>query len=69
MLIWDAFIFSDLDKVKIISKKWQEDYNENHPHGSLRGMSPRQHTRLYQEGFYDNQIMNNLYTTILSEKG
>ena len=42
-----------MEQGKIISDKWSEDYNENHPHGSLRGMTPRQFTRATQEGFYD----------------
>ena len=67
--VLDAYIFSDIEQVKIISEKWREDYNENHPHGSLNGMSPRHYTRLKQEGFYDNQILGELSNSSLSEKG
>ena len=48
---WDASLFSDMDQVKIISEKWMDDYNENHPHGSLGGKSPRQYARNNQPGF------------------
>ncbi len=67
--VLDAYIFSDLEQVEIISEKWREDYNENHPHGSLHGMSPRQYARLNQEGFYDKQISPNLSKSALFEKG
>lgn len=67
--VLDAYIFSDIEQVKIISEKWQEDYNENHPHGSLKGMSPRQYVRLNQEGFYDNRIVQELSKSSLFEKG
>ena len=33
--VLDAFIFSDIEQVKIISDKWRKYYNENHPHESL----------------------------------
>lgn len=40
--VLDAYIFEDLHQVKIIAEDWREDYNQNHPHGSLMGMSPIQ---------------------------
>ena len=65
----DAYIFSDMEQVKIISDKWSEDYNENHPHGSLKGMSPRQFAKMNKEEFYDKEFLPNLSKTILSEEG
>ena len=47
--VLDAYIFSDLEQVRFISEKWQADYNENHPHGSLNGMSPRQYARMNEQ--------------------
>jgi len=67
--VLDAYIFTDLSQVKIISEKWQEDYNENHPHGSLKGLSPRQYARLNQKGFYKKNMLYELSKCTLSEKG
>lgn len=38
--VLNAYIFQTLDQVKEITLEWQQDYNENHPHQSLKGMSP-----------------------------
>ena len=38
--ILDAYWFEDLESVRIISEKWRQDYNMNHPHSSLGGISP-----------------------------
>ena len=38
--VLDAFIFETLDQAKEQAALWREDYNENHPHQSLGGMSP-----------------------------
>ena len=67
--VLDAYLFSDIEQVKIISDKWKEDYNEKHPHGSLNGMSPRDYARQHQEGFYDNKILEELSKSSLFEKG
>ena len=40
--ILDAYIFSDIEQVRILSQQWQEDYNYHHPHTSLGGKSPIQ---------------------------
>ena len=50
------------------SEKWSEDYNENHPNGSLKEMSPRQFTGLNQKGFYDDSILLDLSKSSLFEK-
>lgn len=40
--ILDAHIFSDIGQLRVLSHHWQEDYNYNHPHQSLGGISPIQ---------------------------
>lgn len=40
--ILDAYIFESIDQLRVLSRRWQEDYNQNHPHKSLGGISPLQ---------------------------
>ena len=47
--VLDAYIFEDILQVREISKGWQEDYNNNHPHGSLGGKSPTQYAKPEKE--------------------
>ena len=47
--VLDAYIFEDIHQVREISKNWQEDYNNNHPHGSLGGKSPIQYAKPEKE--------------------
>jgi putative transposase len=37
-----AYLFSSISQFQIIADNWSEDYNDNHPHGSLGKMSPRE---------------------------
>jgi putative transposase len=39
--VLDAFVFSSIEQVKEIAEEWQQDYNTNHPHKSLKRKSPR----------------------------
>ncbi|MFK7756872.1 MAG: IS3 family transposase [Flavobacteriales bacterium] len=38
--VLDAYWFEDLEQLRVISDKWRDDYNQNHPHKSLKMMSP-----------------------------
>jgi len=38
--VLDAFWFEDLQQLRIITDKWRDDYNCNHPHKSLGMISP-----------------------------
>ena len=38
--ILDAYLFEDIQQLKDLSEKWVENYNNEHPHKSLGGMSP-----------------------------
>lgn len=41
--VLDAYWFEDLEQLRAIMEKWRCDYNDNHPHKSLNGLSPRQY--------------------------
>ncbi|MBK6784794.1 MAG: transposase [Saprospiraceae bacterium] len=34
--VLDAFMFTSIHQFNIISEKWQDDYNDYHPHQSLK---------------------------------
>ena len=44
--VLDAYLFTSINEVNAISYEWQVDYNTNHPHKSLHGMSPYQYKTL-----------------------
>jgi len=38
----DAYLFNDLEEVRLITESWLEEYNAIRPHEALQGLSPRQ---------------------------
>jgi len=38
--ILDAYIFESIDQLNMISEQWTNQYNHEHPHQSLGGISP-----------------------------
>ena len=40
--VLDAYIFEDLNQVRILTEEWMNDYNFSRPHEALNGMSPIQ---------------------------
>lgn len=49
--VLDAYIFTSLNEMKEIVEKWMEDYNENYPHQSLGGISPKQYLKMNNSYF------------------
>ena len=43
--VLDAYWFEDLEQVRIIAEQWRLDFNQNHPHSALKGLSPINHYR------------------------
>lgn len=43
--VLDAYVFEDLKQVKDLAEEWKNDYNLNHPHSSLGGLSPKNYLR------------------------
>ena len=41
--VLDAYWFEDLNQRRTIMESWRIDYNENHPHKSLSGLTPKQY--------------------------
>jgi putative transposase len=40
--VFDAHVFSNLTEVRQIIEAWMEDYNHNHPHDGIGGMTPKE---------------------------
>jgi len=38
--ILDAYLFEDLEELRLLADEWMDDYNRNHPHSALGGLSP-----------------------------
>jgi putative transposase len=55
--ILDAYLFDNIHQVESLANKWKEDYNENHPHGSLGGLSPRKYARINNQNSNEKTIL------------
>lgn len=45
--VLDAYLFESIEDVRNIAWKWMEDYNENHPHQSLKNLSPNNYLKQF----------------------
>ena len=52
--ILDAYLFAEIEQVRILSDRWRRDYNENHPHKSLGGIAPLQYLYNKENDSYDS---------------
>ena len=43
--VLDAYWIEDLEQLRILKEEWIEDQNNNHPHASLNGLSPKAYHR------------------------
>ena len=44
--ILDAYLFFSLNELKDLTQKWRQDYNQNHPHQSLKNQSPLNYLKI-----------------------
>jgi putative transposase len=44
--VLDAYIFKNVNELIEIKEEWMKDYNENYPHQSLGGISPKQYLKM-----------------------
>ena len=40
--VLNAYMFDNLEQVRILAETWVDDYNKHHPHKSLHGKTPQQ---------------------------
>ena len=43
--VLDAYIFDNLKELQRTAEEWKDDYNLNHPHSGLNGLSPKNYVK------------------------
>lgn len=55
--VLDAYLFKNLQEVLEKTQEWNRDYNENHPHGSLGGKSPKKYAEINNNKLIEVSIL------------
>lgn len=66
--VLNAYLFESLDDVRMITQSWMRDYNQNHPHRSLKKQSPYEYA-VNSGKLRSTQNANSQFTTINSNDG
>jgi putative transposase len=48
--VLDAYLFENLEQVRILSDEWMYSYNNEIPHGSLNDLTPSEYARAVNSG-------------------
>ena len=65
--ILDAYLFENLEQVRILSDEWMFSYNNEIPHGSLKDLTPNEYaTKAVNSGKLPSHKTNAEFTTINS---
>ena len=64
--VLDAYLFSSLQELRLLTEEWMEFYNEKHPQESLNDMSPREYLEAVNSGKLAPHKTQEEFTTINS---
>ena len=64
--VLDAYLFSSLQELRLLTEEWMEFYNEKHPHESRNDMSPREYLEAVNGGKLAPHKTQEEFTTINS---
>jgi putative transposase len=64
--ILDAYLFENLEQVRILSDEWMASYNNEIPHGSLNDLTPSEYARAVNSGKPAGHKTQSGFTTINS---
>ena len=64
--ILDAYLFENLEEVRILTDEWMFSYNNEIPHGSLNDLTPSEYAKAVNSGKPANHKTQSGFTTINS---